>query len=89
MLQVRLWPDRRRVAGSGSSPGDPLLLSPQIRLEREEAEPQGLVRTVRSVVWRRVTADGEAEIIPIVRWEVLDYVPFAVRDFPEDRLRRR
>ena len=54
-------------------------------IEREEAEGQGLVRTVRSVVWRR-SVGGETEIVPIVRWEVLDYVPYEVLDFPrEDR----
>jgi hypothetical protein len=54
-------------------------------IEREEAVWQGLVRTVRAVVWRREVSEGEAEIVPIVRWEVLDYVPFEVLDFPEAR----
>ena len=57
----------------------------------EERKSGGIVRTVRSVVWRRSTPDGEVEIIPLVRWEVLDYIPIEVRDFPEDeeeRLRR-
>ena len=57
-------------------------------VEREEGDWQGLVRTVRAVVWRRVLGEGEVEIVPIVRWEVLDYVPFEVLDFPEDRQRR-
>ncbi len=57
-------------------------------VEREEANWQGLVRTVRAVVWRRAVGEGEIEIVPIVRWEVLDYVPFEVLDFPEDRARR-
>ncbi len=52
-------------------------------IEREEAEGQGLVRTVRSVVWRRTTG-GETEIIPLVRWEVVDYVPYEVLDFPDE-----
>jgi type II secretory pathway pseudopilin PulG len=59
--------------------------SRQADVEREEANWQGLVRTVRAVVWRRVVGEGEVEIVPIVRWEVLDYVPFEVLDFPEAR----
>jgi hypothetical protein len=54
-------------------------------IEREEANWQGLVRTVRVVVWRRALGEGEVEILPIVRWEVIDYVPFEVLDFPESR----
>jgi hypothetical protein len=54
-------------------------------IEREEANWQGLVRTVRVVVWRRPLGEGEIEILPIVRWEVIDYVPFEVLDFPESR----
>jgi len=57
-------------------------------IEREEANWQGLVRTVRAVVWRRVLGEGEVEIVPLVRWEELDYVPFEVVDFPEERSRR-
>jgi type II secretory pathway component PulK len=54
-------------------------------VEREEANWQGLVRTVRAVVWRRRVAEGEYEIVPLVRWEVLDYSPFEVLDFPDRR----
>ncbi len=59
--------------------------SRQSDIEREEGEWQGLVRTVRSVVWRRVHDEGSVEIVPLVRWEVLDYVPFEVLDDPEQR----
>jgi len=52
-------------------------------VEREETEGQGLVRTVRSVVWRRATA-GTVEIVPLLRWEVVDYVPFEVLDYPDE-----
>ena len=52
--------------------------------ENEEAEGQGLVRTVRCVVWRRDLGDGTVEIVPLVRWEELDYVPFEVLDYPPD-----
>lgn len=53
-------------------------------IRREEANWQGLVRTVRCVVWRRVLGQGEVEIVPLVWWEVLDYTPLEVLDFPED-----
>jgi type II secretory pathway component PulK len=53
------------------------------RDEFEKSLGNQLVRTVRSVVWRRVEG-GEVTLVPIVRWEVLDYVPFEVQDFPEE-----
>jgi len=59
--------------------------SRQDDIEREEANWNGLVRTVRIVVWRHTVGEGEVEILPIVRWEVLDYSPFEVRDFPESK----
>ncbi|HEX6883294.1 MAG TPA: hypothetical protein VF530_07920 [Planctomycetota bacterium] len=59
--------------------------SRQEDIEREEADWQGLVRTVRAVVWRRETGEGEFEIVPLLRWEVLDYSPYEVLDFPDDR----
>jgi hypothetical protein len=52
-------------------------------IEREEANWQGLVRTVRAVLWRRPAGEGEVEILSVIRWEELDYVPFEVVDFPE------
>jgi hypothetical protein len=52
-------------------------------IEREEANWQGLVRTVRAVLWRRPAGEGEVEMLSVVRWEELDYVPFEVVDFPE------
>jgi len=57
-------------------------------IEREEENWQGLVRTVHAVVWRRTVGEGEVEVVPLVRWEVLDYVPYEVLDFPEDRYGR-
>jgi hypothetical protein len=54
-------------------------------IEREEANWQGLVRTVHAVVWRRSRGEGEVDIVPVVRWEVLDYVPYEVQDYPERR----
>ena len=49
--------------------------------EREDERGKGLVRTVRSVVWRQGSGE-EVKIIPLVRWEVVDYTPFDVIDFP-------
>jgi len=54
-------------------------------IEREEANWQGLVRTVHAVVWRRDRGEGEVDIVPLVRWEVVDYVPFEVQDYPPRR----
>jgi hypothetical protein len=53
--------------------------------EREDREAAGdsLLRVVRAVLWRHEVED-DFEIVPIVRWEVLDYVPFEVQDYPED-----
>ncbi len=52
-------------------------------IEREEAEGPGLVRTVRSIVWRKESG-GSIEIVPLVRWEVLDHVPYEVLDLPDE-----
>ena len=52
-------------------------------IEEEERDGQALSRTVRCVVWRRETDDGW-ELVPLERWEVLDYMPFEVEDFPEE-----
>lgn len=49
--------------------------------EREDERGKGLVRTVRSVVWRYGSGE-DVKMIPLVRWEVLDYTPFDVIDFP-------
>jgi len=55
------------------------------REEMEASEQSGnsLLRVVRCVVWRH-KQDDEFEIVPIVRWEVLDYVPFEVQDYPDE-----
>lgn len=49
--------------------------------EREDERGKGLVRTVRSIVWRYNTGE-EVRIVPLVRWEVVDYTPFEVVDYP-------
>ena len=53
------------------------------RREREEYERDGthLVRTVRRIYWR-VTSEDDSSMIILVNWEVLDYSPLEVLDFP-------
>jgi type II secretory pathway component PulK len=59
------------------------LLGTQREDPREDVRGKGLVRTVRCVVWRYV--DGEdVRLVPIVRWEVLDYTPLEVLDYPDE-----
>jgi len=55
------------------------------RLEQEELEQSlgNLRRTVACTVWRQGSGE-DAQIVPIIRWEVLDYMPYEVLDFPED-----
>ncbi len=71
-----------RRSTSNRDTGGAWLDSPE---QAREAEDRGdtLVRTVRSVVWRREGQDGW-EIVPLIRWEVLDHVPFEVLDYPEE-----
>jgi len=60
-------------------------LTPAELRRKEESAGDALVRVVRSVVWRH-TVDDAVVLTPIVRWEVLDYLPFEILDFPpEDR----
>ena len=58
-------------------------LDPNETRKREETAGDTLVRVVRSVVWRRVV-DDEVVLIPLVRWEILDYLPYEVLDYPPD-----
>jgi type II secretory pathway component PulK len=50
---------------------------------REQAG-DSLLRVVRSVVWRHKVGDDYV-LTPIVRWEVLDYEPFEVQDYPDEK----
>ena len=62
-----------------------MALTPQETRKLEETSGDSLVRVVRAVVWRH-EVDGEPVLTPLVRWEVLDYLPYEVLDFPpEDR----
>ncbi len=48
-----------------------------------EDSGKAMMRTVRSLVWRRQGSDG-VEIVPIERWELIDFIPFEVLDYPDD-----
>jgi len=54
------------------------------RQEQEEYERSGahMTRTVRCVVWRRM-GDDDVEIVPLLRWEVLDRSPLPILDYPD------
>jgi hypothetical protein len=49
---------------------------------RDEVRGRSQVRCVRCVVWRYVDGDT-VRIVPLARWEVLDYTPLEVLDFPD------
>ncbi|MCK6448946.1 MAG: type II secretion system protein GspK [Planctomycetes bacterium] len=51
---------------------------------REDLIANTLTRTVRCVVWRRKSGDNVV-VVPLLRWEVLDYVPLVVEDYPDER----
>lgn len=63
--------------------GDEDMMGDRDALEREETEGTGLMRTVRSVVWRQ-GGDAGTNLVPLIRWEVLDYVPYEVKDFDDE-----
>jgi len=71
---------RRENGGQGQLSS---FADPRERERLEELPGGALVRTVRTVVWRRAGDDG-VEVIPIIPWEVLDYRPFELEDYPED-----
>jgi hypothetical protein len=51
--------------------------------EHDDELGNALTRSVRAVVWR-VTSDDGTTLVPLVRWEVLDYMPFEVLDYPDE-----
>jgi hypothetical protein len=69
---------------STSAEGDQSDL-PASRQEMRARELAGdsLRRIVRCVVWRHKGASDDV-VTPIVRWEVLDYEPYEVEDYPEE-----
>lgn len=67
-----------------SADGDvDVALDPVEARRLEERGGDSLVRVVRAVLWRRQTEEG-VEIVPLVRWEVLDYLPLEVLDYPDE-----
>jgi type II secretory pathway component PulK len=58
-------------------------LDPAEARRLEEQGGDSLVRVVRAVLWRRQTEEG-TQIVPLVRWEVLDYLPIEVLDYPDE-----
>jgi hypothetical protein len=58
---------------------------PATREEQRAREQAGdsLLRIVRCVVWRH-KVDEDFVNTPLVRWEVIDYVPFEVQDYPDE-----
>lgn len=58
-------------------------LDPAESRRLEEQGGDSLVRVVRAVLWRRQTEEG-VQIVPLVRWEVLDYLPIEVLDYPDE-----
>lgn len=62
----------------------------QSRAEQEEYERSGrhFSRTVHAVFWRR-EGQEDIEMVPLLRWDVLDYSPLPVLDYPDDDWRYR
>jgi hypothetical protein len=58
-------------------------LDPAESRRLEEQGGDSLVRVVRCVLWRRETEEG-MQLVPLVRWEVLDYLPIEVLDYPDE-----
>lgn len=71
---------RRSTSAQGDL--DPTADPEAVRL-REEQGGDSLVRVVRAVYWRRKTDEG-VSLVPLVRWEVLDYLPLEVLDYPDE-----
>jgi hypothetical protein len=71
---------RRSTSAEGDNsdlPGSPA------EIRAREAAGDTLLRVVRAVVWRH-KADDEYAVTPLVRWEILDYVPYEVEDYPDE-----
>ncbi len=71
---------RRNTSAQGDL--DPTA-DPEEARRREEQGGESLVRVIRAVYWRR-KSDAGVDIVPLVRWEVLDYLPIEVLDYPEE-----
>lgn len=69
-------------AGRVDQSGDYDLNDPDSLRELEESGTS-LTRSMRCVVWRQGSGES-AEIVPIERWELLDYRPWEVLDYPDE-----
>lgn len=76
-IYVTVWRSTASDADGGFA------ASSRIEQEKIERSLTNLSRTVACTVWRRGTGE-DTEIIPIVRWEVLEYMPYEVLDYPEE-----
>lgn len=63
--------------------GADLGLTPAEQRKREETTGDTIVRVVHAVYWRH-KAGQDVTLTPVVRWEVLDYLPYEVLDYPPD-----
>jgi hypothetical protein len=71
----------RRATGRGTE----MQFGSLTREDQEKFEESGLnqTRTVRCTIWRRSGEEG-VQIVPIERWELVDYRPYEILDFPDD-----
>ena len=54
-------------------------------IEEEERSGEGMMINVRCVVWRRSAGQEQGwQIVPLERWERIDYQPLEVRDYGDD-----
>ncbi|MFN0006952.1 MAG: hypothetical protein ACKVXR_03515, partial [Planctomycetota bacterium] len=79
VFSIAIIARRSTAAGGDMSDG----YGSREEMEASEHSGDSLLRVVRCVVWRHKQGD-EYEIVPLVRWEVLDYVPYEVQDYPEE-----
>jgi Tfp pilus assembly protein PilX len=68
---------------STSNRDDVFMATSAAERDREEEMAAGLVKTVRAVVWRR-EGESEMDLTPIIRWEVVNFSPYEIQDYPEE-----
>lgn len=68
---------------STSNRDDVFMATSAAERDREEEMAAGLRKTVRAVVWRR-PGESDVELTPIIRWEVVNFSPYEIQDFPEE-----
>ena len=73
----------RRLTGDSNSDDAFIDWEDPDSVREMEESGKSLVKTVRSLVWRREGSDGY-EMVPLERWEVIDYLPYEVLDFPDE-----